>query len=109
MTERLHIMFLKTQSTTYYNKYGNKKVYNINTRVNKEASLSELVDQFDSICFKYLDHRFSVSNEKYYWKFFCLNTHFHTVWMDYSVNIEFTEKNPGSVSTLFGSKHVIVR
>ena len=32
----------ETKSTTYYNKYGNKKVYNRTTRVNKEASLSEL-------------------------------------------------------------------
>ena len=91
-TKNMLYYVFETKRTTYYDKCGKEKVYSRTTQVNKEASLAELINQLTSSCGYYVRHRFSVSNEKYYWKLFCSTSKFHTIWMDYSLNIEFAEK-----------------
>ena len=61
-------------------------------RVDKKDRLFGIIDQLQHLAQKYLVHRFMVCNDTYYWKNFIQNSPFHIFWVDYSQNINLTEK-----------------
>ena len=68
-----------------------KYIFMTVTRVDKKDTLFGIVDQLQLLAQKYLVHRFMVSNDTY-WKNFIQNSPFDVVWLDYSQNINLTEK-----------------
>ena len=61
------------------------------TSVDKKDTLFEIIDQLQHLAQKYLVHRFMIGNDTY-WKYFIQNSPFDVVWLDYSQNINLTEK-----------------
>ena len=80
------------KKTEFFNSAGEKSVYSRTTQIDLEGTLKDLVEELEKCIVVYLEHRFSARNEEYYWKNFQSTGKFFTVWMDYSMNIDLTEK-----------------
>ena len=77
-----------TVEIQYYNKSG-KLVCSQNAQVNKHELVGNIINQLQVLAQKYILHRFFVINNKVYWE---KTTNYHTLWLNYSQNIAFTEK-----------------
>ena len=95
-----------SKQKTYFNTAGKESCYSRTTRIDQEGNLKELVDKLEQRKLAYIQHRFSVNNEEFYWKKFQENCNRLTVWIDYSMNIEITEKKQAQSALYSGSQQM---
>ena len=82
-------------------KNGLLKSYKHTARVDKKELFDIVVNKLQALLKGYLQHRFVVANDRYYWKSFLNNTEHPVLWFDYSQNINFVEKKSSSICSLF--------
>ena len=77
----------------YYNK--NKKLvsYSCTACVDKHDTNENIISQLQVLSEQYLLHHFFAVNDKCYWEKFLGKTEHLTLWLDYSQNIAFNQKN----------------
>ena len=98
----------ETVTTKYFNKNGKQVSYTRTARVDKNESLHSIIDQYDSSLPKnFLLHHFSVVNDKIYWKEFLETKGNHTLWLNYSQNIAFTEKKQVQSAHFSGREDIL--
>ena len=95
------------ETTKYFNKNGKQLSYTCTAHVDKNESLHSIIDQLQQLAKNYLLHRFSVVNDKIYWKEFLETTGNHTFWLDYFLNIAFTEKKQVQSAHFSGRQHTL--
>ena len=62
-----HTIYLNVSETKYYTRQGKIQSYFRTTRVDKKDTLIELVKHLQTAAMSYLEHRFAVNNDKFYW------------------------------------------
>ena len=92
------------KKTSFFKSSGEKSFYTRTTRIDLEGTLKDVIDELEKRKEEYLKHRFSTTNEEYYWRYFQSNTQFFTIWLDYSMNIELTEKKQAQSGHYSGSQ-----
>ena len=105
--KKVNYYVFETVTTKYFNKNGKQVSYTRTARVGKNESLHSIIDQLQQLAKNYLLHRFSVVNDKIYWKEFLEATGNHTLWLDYSQNIAFTEKKQVQSAHFSGRQHTL--
>ena len=75
-----------------FNKLGKEVSYDRTARVDKTDSVQNIISQLQSVAMHYLIHCFFIINNFIYWQRFLSETEHYTLWLDYSQNINFTEK-----------------
>ena len=97
----------ETVETQYYNKSGKLITDSQTARVDKHNFVKNITDLLQLLPQRYIVHRFFVINNKVYWKKFCQTTEHHTLWLDYSQNIAFTEKKQVQSAHFSGRQHTL--
>ena len=93
--------------TSYYDKNGLLKSYKRTARVDKKELFDIVVSKLQALLKGYLQHRFVVANDRYYWKSFLNNTEHPVLWFDYLQNINFVEKNQVQSAHYSGKQHTL--
>ena len=105
--KKVNYYVFETVTTKYFNKSGKQVSYTRTARVDKNESLLSIIDRLQQLAKNYLLHRFSVINDQIYWKEFLETTSHHTLWLDYSQNIAFTEKRQVQSAHFSGKQHTL--
>ena len=99
--------------TYYFNKQGKKMCYERVARVDKKESVHSIGSSLQDLSKEYLVHRFFVKHDEYFWEKFLDETPYHTIWLDFSQNINLVEKNQvqsahfsGKQQTLHNTVHI---
>ena len=106
-TKKVHYYVFETVDTQYYNNRGKLVSYSRTARVDKHDFVENIIEQLQLLAQKYILHRFFVINDKVYWKKFLQSTEYHTLWLDYSQNIAFTEKKQVQSAHFSGKQHTL--
>ena len=97
----------ETETETYFNVKGKKVTYTRTAWKDKKEKLSEIICKLRDSLKYYVIHRFCISNDKYYWKYFVEHSKFYTLWIDYSVNIALKEKKQAQSAHYSGKQSTL--
>ena len=95
----------ETVKTEYFNKLGKEVSYDQTARVDKKDLIQNIISQLQSVAMHYLIHHFVIINDFIYWRRFLSETEHYTLWLDYSQNINFTEKRQVQSAHFSGRQH----
>ena len=90
-----HVSYYQFGKVTesYYNKKGEKTYYERTARKDFNVPLKDAYNLLQKFAKDYLRHRYHTLLDKVYWDRYLSETNVPVVWMDYSMNINLTEKN----------------
>ena len=92
--KRVSYYQFESKEEWYYDKAGEKKLYNRIARKDyKDQTLKSVYMLLQDNARSYLLHRYHTLSDKVYWQRYLDSTDASVVWMDYSQNIKLVEKN----------------
>ena len=107
LKNNIHYYQFEKITTFYHNTVGKKVSYDRTGRVDRKASLEEIVKKLQAGALGYLQHRYLYKNDTFYWKKFLAETDNPVIWIDYSQNLAFKERKQAQSANYSGVQQTL--